>query len=122
MEKRFIPDIPDAQALLDLQLCGLKWTVNHAWNGSSFYRQHLLSAGVTPDDIQSLEDLSRLPFTTSVHLKADILCRCFQYRKKKWYGFMPLQVPQASAKSWLIPRRILMTGSTCLPGVMKWRD
>ncbi len=69
MEKRFVPDIPDVQTLMDLQLAGLKWTVNHAWKGSSFYRQHLTSAGVTPDDIQSLEDLSRLPFTTSTHLK-----------------------------------------------------
>ncbi|MFU8769629.1 MAG: phenylacetate--CoA ligase family protein, partial [Desulfotignum sp.] len=69
MEKRFIPDIPDTRALLDLQLAGLKWTVNHAWNGSAFYRQHLASAGVTPDDIRSLDDLSRLPFTTSTHLK-----------------------------------------------------
>jgi phenylacetate-CoA ligase len=69
MEKRFVPDIPDVQTLMDLQLAGLKWTVHHAWNGSSFYRQHLTSAGVTPDDIQSLDDLSRLPFTTSTHLK-----------------------------------------------------
>jgi phenylacetate-CoA ligase len=69
MEKRFVPDIPDVRTLLDLQLAGLKWTVNHAWNGSAFYRQHLTSAGVTPEDIQSLEDLSRLPFTTSTHLK-----------------------------------------------------
>ena len=69
MEKRFVPDIPDVQALLDRQLAGLKWTVNHAWNGSSFYRQHLSAAGVTPDDMQSLDDLSRLPFTTSTHLK-----------------------------------------------------
>ena len=69
MEKRFVPDIPDVQALLDLQLAGLKWTVHHAWKGSSFYRQHLGSAGVTPKDIQSLVDLSRLPFTTSTHLK-----------------------------------------------------
>lgn len=69
MKKRFVPDIPDVQALLDRQLAGLKWTVNRAWNGSSFYRQHLSSAGVTPDDMQSLDDLSRLPFTTSTHLK-----------------------------------------------------
>ena len=69
MEKRFVPDIPDVQALLDRQLAGLKWTVHHAWNGSSFYRQHLTSAGVTPDGIQSLDDLSGLPFTTSTHLK-----------------------------------------------------
>jgi len=69
MEKRFVPDIPDVQTLMDLQLAGLKWTVHHAWNGSSFYRQHLTSAGVTPDGIQSLDDLSGLPFTTSTHLK-----------------------------------------------------
>jgi phenylacetate-CoA ligase len=69
MEKRFIPDIPDVRTLLDLQLQGLKWTVNHAWNGSPFYRQHLEKAGVTPADIQSLDDLSRLPFTTATHLK-----------------------------------------------------
>jgi phenylacetate-CoA ligase len=69
MQKRFIPDIPDVQTLLDLQLAGLTWTVNHVWNGSAFYRQHFTAANVAPDDIQSLDHLSRLPFTTSTHLK-----------------------------------------------------
>lgn len=52
------------------QLEGLKWTVNHAYNGSDFFRQRFDAAGVSPSDIQCLEDLRRLPFTTSKDLQA----------------------------------------------------
>ena len=51
------------------QLKGLQWTVRHAFEGSSFYRQRLEAAGVNPASIQSLEDLKRLPFTTADDLR-----------------------------------------------------
>ncbi|GFO57495.1 phenylacetate--CoA ligase [Geomonas sp. Red276] len=50
------------------QLAGLRWTVRHAWDNSSFYRQRLEDAGVTPDCIDSLDDLRRLPFLTAQDL------------------------------------------------------
>jgi phenylacetate-coenzyme A ligase PaaK-like adenylate-forming protein/ABC-type branched-subunit amino acid transport system ATPase component len=65
----FMPDFPDDQALAAHQLNGLQWTVRHAFEGSSFYRQRLEAAGVTPASIQSLEDLRRMPFTTADDLR-----------------------------------------------------
>lgn len=71
MEKTFMPQFENTAALLDHQLAGLKWTVAHVWNGSSFYRRQFQEAGVIPEDIQSLDDISRLPFTTGDDLKKE---------------------------------------------------
>jgi phenylacetate-CoA ligase len=69
MEKRFMPAVKTEKDLKALQLEGLKWTVNHVYQGSSFYRKRLEGAGVKPDDIRSLGDLEKLPFTTSKDLQ-----------------------------------------------------
>jgi phenylacetate-CoA ligase len=69
MEKRFMPEAKSEEELKALQLEGLQWTVRHAYQGSSFYRKKLEDAGVKPDDIRSLQDLKRLPFTTSKDLQ-----------------------------------------------------
>ena len=65
----FMPDFADDNALAAHQLQGLQWTVRHAFEGSSFYRQRLEAAGVTPEAIGSLDDLQRLPFTTADDLR-----------------------------------------------------
>ena len=67
--KTFMPDFVDEKELAAHQLDGLQWTVRHTFEGSSFYRQRLEAAGVTPDSIQSLDDLRRLPFTTTDDLR-----------------------------------------------------
>jgi phenylacetate-CoA ligase len=59
----FIPKDVSPEQLQKIQLDGLRWTVDHAWNHSGFYRRKLEGAGVTPGDIRSLDDLQRLPFT-----------------------------------------------------------
>ncbi len=69
MKKTFMPQFKDVDQLFDHQLEGLKWTIEHAYNGSSFYRKQFEKAGVMPSDIKSLDDLSRLPFTTGNDLK-----------------------------------------------------
>ena len=69
MEERFMPAVKTGEELKALQLEGLKWTVNHAYQGSSFYRKRLQGAGVKPEDISSLENLEKLPFTTSKDLQ-----------------------------------------------------
>ena len=69
MKKTFMPQFKNTEALFEHQLYGLKWTVAHAYNGSSFYRKQFEKAGVTPEDIKSLDDLARLPFTTGNDLK-----------------------------------------------------
>jgi phenylacetate-CoA ligase len=69
MLKRFPPNYRTEQELRDLQLSGLRWTVDHAWSNSPFYRKRLEESGVSPGSILSLEDLGRLPFTTADDLR-----------------------------------------------------
>ena len=54
-----------------LQLARLKETLAHAYARVPFYRQGFDAAGVHPDDVQSLEDLAKLPFTTKQDLRAN---------------------------------------------------
>ena len=51
-----------------LQLERLKKTVNHCMN-SSFYHKRFEEIGFKPDDIQTLEDLKKIPFTTKADLR-----------------------------------------------------
>ena len=52
----------------DLQLKRLKDTVRHCMN-SPFYRQRFADNNLTPDDICTLEDLQKIPFTTKQDLR-----------------------------------------------------
>ncbi len=54
--------MPRAQ-LLDLQTERLKNTVARAYAHVPFYRRKLDEAGVRPEDVRSLDDVQRLPFT-----------------------------------------------------------
>ena len=56
------------EELKALQLERLKATVKHCMN-SEFYRKRFAEAGLTPDDIQSLDDLRKIPFTTKQDLR-----------------------------------------------------
>lgn len=38
--------------------------VKHVWQHVPFYRKRMEEAGVTPEDIQSADDLHKLPFLT----------------------------------------------------------
>jgi len=69
MATSFMPTIKTEEELRDLQLKGLRWTVNHAYQGSDFYRKRFNEAGVKPDDIRSLDDIKRLPFTAAKDLQ-----------------------------------------------------
>ncbi|HDS63475.1 MAG TPA: phenylacetate--CoA ligase family protein [Methanofollis liminatans] len=51
-----------------LQLSRLKWTVRQVQN-VEFYRRAFQKAGVSPGDIQTLDDLEKLPFTTKKDLR-----------------------------------------------------
>lgn len=66
-QHRFLPNPGelDAQRLANIQLAGLKWTVDHAFQGSPVYRERLRAAGFSPGAVTSLDDLRNLP-TTSV--------------------------------------------------------
>ncbi len=52
-----------------LQLERLKWSVRHAYDNVPHYRASFDQAGVHPDDIKSLSDLAKFPFTTKTDLR-----------------------------------------------------
>ncbi len=53
-----------------LQLQRLRWTLRHAYDNVPHYRRAFDACGVHPDDLRSLDDLARFPFTT----KSDLRC------------------------------------------------
>ena len=55
--------------LQELQLTRLKETVKHAAN-SPFYKEVFEKNGITPDSIQTLDDLRKIPFTTKNDLRS----------------------------------------------------
>ncbi|MDG1470245.1 MAG: phenylacetate--CoA ligase [Ascidiaceihabitans sp.] len=52
-----------------LQLSRLKWSLNHAYDNVPFYKKAFDDAGVHPDDLHSLSDLSKFPFTVKTDLR-----------------------------------------------------
>ena len=50
-------------------MSGLAWTVQHAYEGSEFFRVKLDAAGVRPHQVRTAEDLVRLPLTTKEELR-----------------------------------------------------
>ena len=52
-----------------IQLARLKETVKRNWERVAPYRKKMEEAGVTPDDIQTLADLAKLPFVTKTDLR-----------------------------------------------------
>src|SRR6201997_392927 len=55
--------------LAALQLERLKWSLTHAYENSPVYRRKFDDASVHPDDLKSLADLARFPFTTKSDLR-----------------------------------------------------
>ena len=76
-------DLTPARATLDpietasrdeieaLQLTRLKWSLTHAYENVPHYTQAFDAAGIHPDDITSLADLAKVPFTTKQDLRAN---------------------------------------------------
>ena len=52
-----------------LQLERLKWTVRHAYENVPHYRKAFTEKGVHPDDLKTLEDLAKFPFTSKHDLR-----------------------------------------------------
>lgn len=52
-----------------LQLQRLKWSIRHAYENVPHYRRSFEQAGVHPDDLRSLADLAKFPFTEKRDLR-----------------------------------------------------
>ena len=54
----------DADSLRELQLERMQWSLRHAYENVPHYRKVFDDTGIHPDDLKTLEDLARFPFTT----------------------------------------------------------
>ena len=72
----------DRAAMRSLQFARLKNLVERVYTNVPFYRTKLDEAGVSPNDIKTLDDLAKLPFTTKDDLRVT-------------YPYGLLAVPQA---------------------------
>ncbi|MGO8736926.1 MAG: phenylacetate--CoA ligase family protein [Terriglobia bacterium] len=63
------PDYTPIPQLRDLQLGRLLATVRRAYKHVELYRQRMEERNVSPEDIRTLDDLSRLPFTVKADLR-----------------------------------------------------
>jgi phenylacetate-CoA ligase len=64
-----VPDYTPLAELRNLQLTRLKAVVTRAWQHVNLFRSRMDELGISPDDIRSLADISRLPFTTKSDLR-----------------------------------------------------
>ncbi|WP_170420154.1 phenylacetate--CoA ligase PaaK [Ruegeria arenilitoris] len=56
-------EIASIDEIRSLQLDRLKWSLRHAYDNVPMYKQRFDEAGVHPDDLQTLSDLAKFPFT-----------------------------------------------------------
>ena len=54
-----------------LQLERMRWSLTHAYTNVPHYKQSFDAAGVHPDDLKSLADLARFPFTLKTDLRSN---------------------------------------------------
>ena len=62
-------EIASRDEIAALQLDRLKWSLRHAYENVPFYRASFDAAGVHPDDLTSLADLAKFPFTKKSDLR-----------------------------------------------------
>lgn len=63
------PDFLPVQQLQALQLQRLKATVQQAYGHVPLFRKRMQEAGLTPDELCSLDDITELPFTVKTDLR-----------------------------------------------------
>lgn len=59
----------DPQTIAERQLRQVQAIIQHAWDTVPFYRRHWQAAGVQPQDVQSLDDLTAFPIVTKTHIR-----------------------------------------------------
>ena len=62
-------EIASRDEISALQLERMRWSLNHAYTNVPHYKASFDAAGVHPDDLKSLEDLAKFPFTTKQDLR-----------------------------------------------------
>ena len=95
-----------------LQLERLQKTVRHCMN-SPFYKQRFAENHLSPEDIRSLDDLQKIPFTTKQDLRDTYPFGLASVPLEKT---VRLQIPL----SFCIPKKTLTNGLMQWPAVFIW--
>mgnify|MGYP002624721106 CR=1 FL=1 len=71
MERYYQKEIECAsrERIKEIQDEKIKKQIEHVWNDVPYYRKKMEEKGVTPDDIKSIDDLSKLPFLSKDDLR-----------------------------------------------------
>lgn len=64
-------EIATIDEIRSLQLDRMKWSLRHAYENVPFYKKHFDENGVHPEDLQTLTDLAKFPFTYKDDLRAN---------------------------------------------------
>lgn len=64
-------EIASVDEVRGLQLERMKWSLKHAYDNVPFYRARFDKHGVHPDDLKTLSDLAKFPFTLKDDLRAN---------------------------------------------------
>jgi len=66
-----------------LQLERMKWSLRHAYDNVPFYKASFDAAGMHPDDLKSLGDLAKFPFTVKTDLRDNYPFKMFAVPREK---------------------------------------
>ena len=66
-----------------LQLERIKWTLKHAYDNVPHYKKKFDEKGVHPDDLKTLADLAKFPFTTKIDLRDNYPFGLFAVSRRK---------------------------------------
>lgn len=102
-----------------LQLERLQKTVRHCMN-SPFYKQRFAENHLSPEDIRSLDDLQKYPFTTKQDLRDTYPFGLASVPLEKQSAFThPVEQPEIPL-SFCIPKKTLTNGLMQWPAVFIW--
>lgn len=76
-------EIASRDEIAALQLERMQWSLNHAYTNSTFYRTQFDDVGIHPSELESLEDLSRFPFTVKNDLRDNYPFGMFAVEQKQ---------------------------------------
>ena len=65
-------EIASRDEITALQTERLKWSLRHAYDNVPFYKAGFEAAGVHPDDLKTVSDLAKFPFTQKTDLRAQL--------------------------------------------------
>ncbi len=76
-------EIASRDEIENLQLQRLQWSVRHAYENVPMYKERFDAAGINPDDIKSLKDVAKFPFTYKDDLRRNYPFGLFAVPREK---------------------------------------